>query len=345
LSTYRIALVPGDGVGGEVVAAARAVLDQVQSRQGGFRLAFRDYVAGRSAAASHGTALPPETLDGIRQSDAALLGALAGGSGPSATGELRKALDLYADVRPVKSCRGVWCLRPDIDIVFIRENTEGFLADRNLFAGQGEFMPSPDQVLSLRVLSRRGSERIARYAFEFARAHGRRKITVAHKANVLRMGCGFFLDVVRKVAGEYPDVELDDDYVDSIANGMIGAPERYDVVLTTNLFGDILSDEGSALVSNLVPTANIGPQVAVFRPVHEAKAKEAGLDIVNPLSAILCAAMMLRHLGESSAGAMVEAAVQDVLVEGRVKPRDLGGHSSTTDVTAAVCDKLIAFRG
>lgn len=345
MSTYQVALVPGDGVGREVLAAARRVLERVQETDGRFELAFRDYVAGRAAVGVSGTALPQETLDGIRASDAALLGALAGGGGRSPTGELRRALDLYADVRPVRSYRGAWAMRPDVDIVFIRENTEGFLADRNMFAGQGEFMPTPDTVMSLRVLSRRGSERIARFAFDFARSHGRKKITVAHKSNVLRMGCGFFLDVVRGVAKDYPDIVMDEELVDSIANAMIGGADKYDVVLTTNLFGDILSDEGSALVSNLVPTANIGPQVAVFRPVHEAKLKEADRDIVNPLSAILCAAMLLRQLGEEAGGRRIEAAVEAVLVDGKVRPQDLGGDSSTTEVTSAICEAIAVYRG
>ncbi len=346
MKTYRVALIPGDGVGREVVTAARQVLDRIQQADGRYRLAFQEYAAGQSAFEATGAVLPEETLAGIRQSDASLLGALAGGSpGPSPTGELRRKLDLYADVRPVRSYGGAWALRPDIDIVFIRENTEGFLADRNMVKGHGEVMPTEDMVLSMRVLTRRSSERIARYAFDFARVHGRRKVTVAHKANVLRMGCGFFLDIVRQVAKDYPDIELDDDYVDQIANSMIGSPDQYDVVLSTNLFGDILSDEGAALVSNLVPTANIGDGIALFRPLHEAKPAEAGRNVVNPLSAILCAGMLLRHLGETTDGQRVEAAVEDLLIAGKVRPQDIGGDSSTTEVTEAVCEKIKSQQG
>jgi isocitrate/isopropylmalate dehydrogenase len=344
---YNIALVPGDGVGEEVVAAARQVLEEVQKTAGQFRLNFKEYLAGKSAYDSLGTALPAESLRGMRQSDATILGALSAEliPPPSPTGQLRKELELFADVRPIKSFRGAWALRPDIDIICIRENMQGFLADRNMFKGHGEFMPTEDVVMSVRVLSRVNCERIARYAFEFARVQKRKKVTVAHKTNVLRMGCGFFLDIVRKVAEEFKDIRLEEEYADSIANNLIIAPEKYDVLLATNLFGDILSDEAAALVSNLVPTANIGPEAAVFRPIHEARLKEAGQNITNPLSAILCGSMMLRHLGELTAAQQIEDAVQDVLIKGAVRPRDLGGSSSLTEVTAAVCDKFKNYQG
>lgn len=347
MKQYEIVLIPGDGVGPEVVAAARQVLEQVEKRVGAFQFVFREYPAGKQAYDTYGTSLPEQTLAAMRESDAVLLGAMSTGlvPPPSPMGQLRKELDLYADVRPVKSFPGAWSLKPDIDIVCIRENTKGFLADRNLFKGYGEFMPTEDVVMSMRVLSRASIERVARYAFDFARSHQRKKVTAAHKANVLRYGDTFFLDIVKEVARDYPEIELTDEYVDTVANNLILAPESYDVILTTNMFGDIISDEAAALVANLVPTANIGPQAAVFRPVHEAKLEEAGKNIVNPLSTILCGSMLLRHLGEEKAAGIVDDAVAFVLTEGRQRTRDLGGQSSTAEVTEAICARINGTKG
>ncbi len=342
MKEYTIALVPGDGVGQEVVGSGRQVLERAEAVFGRFHLLFKEYPAGKLAYDATGQALPEETLQGMRQSDATLVGAMSTGlvPPPSPMGQLRKELDLYADVRPIKSYPGVWSLKPDIDLVCIRENTQGFLADRNLFKGYGEFMPTEDVVMSVRVLSRSGCVRIARYAFEYARAQGRKKVTVAHKANVLRFGCGFFLDLTRQVARDYPEIELTDEYIDSVANNLITKPEEYDVLLTTNMFGDVISDEAAALVSSLVPTANIGVEAAVFRPVHEAKLKEAGKNITNPLPTILCGSMLLQHLGEPEAAGAIDRAVAAVLAAGAVRTADLGGGSTTAEVTAAVCDNI-----
>ncbi|HYF82430.1 MAG TPA: isocitrate/isopropylmalate dehydrogenase family protein [Clostridia bacterium] len=340
---YTIALIPGDGIGEEVIAAAKEVLEVVQANSGDFKLEFEVYPAGQETYQRLGKALPQETLDGIRNTDAALIGALNANPAPapSPVGQMRKELDLYADVRPVMSWPGVWSLKPGIDLICIRENTEGFLADRNLHMGNGEFMPTEDVVMSVRVLTRQGSERIAKYAFELARKQNRNKITVIHKANVLRKGCGFFLEIVREIAKSYPDIELTDEYVDNTANQLILCPEKYDIILATNLFGDIISDEAAALVSNLVPSANIGKDCAVFSPVnHDGRMSEAGKDIANPLVHIICAAMMLEHLGEKEAGQTIYKAVKSVLADGVLKPRDLGGNSSTSQITSAICHRI-----
>ncbi|HWQ40839.1 MAG TPA: isocitrate/isopropylmalate dehydrogenase family protein [Desulfosporosinus sp.] len=342
MKKYKVALVPGDGIGKEVIEAVRQVLEETEKVLGGFALEFSEHQAGKSAYDSFGTPLPDSTLQAIKESNAAIMGAMSTGlvPPPSPMGQLRKELELYADVRPIKAFSGVWSLKPDIDIVSIRENTEGFLADRNLYKGYGEFMPTEDVVMSVRILTRKSCERIARYAFEFARAQGRKKITVAHKANVLRYGCSFFLDIVKQVALDYPEIELQDEYVDSVANNLIASPQNYDVLLTTNMFGDIISDEAAALVSSLVPTANIGPEAAVFRPIHEAKLKEAGQNITNPLPTILCGSMMLRYLSEFTAAEAIDSAVASVLKEGNIRTRDLGGKNSTTEVTAEICRKI-----
>ena len=338
MKTYNIALAPGDGVGAEVVGAAQKVLQQVEKLNFGFHLKFKEYACGKSAYDKEGNPLPEATVRGIQESDACIMGAMATGlvPPPSPMGQIRKLLDLYADVRPIKSYPGIWSLKPDIDIICIRENMEGFLADRNLFLGYGEFMPTEDSVLSLRVLTRYNCERIAKFAFEFAKAQGRKKITAAHKANVLRYGCSFFLDIVRSVGKNYPEIELEDEYVDTVANHLISQPERFDVILTTNMFGDIISDEAAALVSSLVPTANIGSNALIFRPVHEAKLKEAGKNITDPLPAILCGSMMLGYLGEKEAAKAIERAVTKVLSEGKIRSKDMGGSNSTEEITYAV---------
>lgn len=343
MKNYSIALIPGDGIGKEVIESARKVLETVEKCFGSFNIEFKEYAAGQEVYEKVGKSLPEETLDGIRKADAALIGALNANPSPaqSPVGQLRKALDLYADIRPVKAWPGVWALKPNIDLICIRENTEGFLADRNLFMGNGEFMPNEDVVMSVRVVTKKASEQIAKYAFEFARKQGRKKITVLHKANVLRKGCGFFLQIVREIAEGYPDIELNDEYVDNAANNLILCPEKYDIILTTNLFGDIISDEAAALVSNLVPSANIGEGCAVFSAVnHDGKASEAGKNTVNPLIHIICTGMILEYLGENQAGQAIYEAVKTVLREGLVKPLDLGGNSSTSNVTSEICSKI-----
>ncbi len=334
---HAIALLPGDGVGPELIEAARCVLERAKKRSGEFRLSFHEYPFGQKAYDDCGQALPEATLAGIKQSSATLLGAVSVARipSPSPVGFLRKELNLYADVRPVRSFQGAWSLKPDIDLVCIRENTEGFLADRSLYKGYGEFMPTPDLVMSLRVITRQASENIANFAFSYARKNQRKKITVLHKAAVLKEGCGFFLNIVREIGRNYPDIELTDEYIDSAANNLIAKPESYDILLTTNLFGDIISDEAAALVSSLVPTANIGPTNALFMPInHNPRPQDAGRGVVNPLGTILCAGMLLEHLGEAAAARSVQKAVEDSLINGMIANR------STAEITKAICDRM-----
>lgn len=342
MKEFKIALIPGDGVGPEVVESARKVMEAA-ARKGDVRFQFTEYMAGRIAYDRTKDALPTETLDGIRRSNAALLGGLSSElvPPPSPVGRLRKELGLYAEVCPIQSFAGVWRLREKLDLIVVREITQGFLADRNLYRGHGEFMPDEDTVLSLRVLTRRASERIARFAFDYAARLSRKRITVAHKANVLRMGDTFFLDICKSVAGNYPGIELEDEYVDSVARHLISWPERYDVLLTTNLFGDILLDEAAALVSSLVPTANFGEDCAVFRPVHEAMLDLAGKNVISPIPVILSAAMMAEHLGAFAVSASIRKSVREVLAKGSVKTRDLGGNATTTEMTQAIVEALL----
>lgn len=342
MKAFTIALVPGDGVGTEVVGATRQVLEALQHHRG-LQLKFSEYQAGKTAYEKTGDSMPAETLAGISGADATLMGAMATGlvPPPSPMGKLRKEMDLYADVRPVQSYPGVWCHRDNLDIIIIREATQGFLADRNLYKGNGEFMPDQDTVLSLRVLTRSACERIARFACDYALRLARKKITVAHKNNVLRMGDNFFLDICRAVAKNYPALQMNDEYIDTVANKLISHPEDYDVILTTNMYGDIVSDEAAALVSSLVPTANFGEHSAIFRPIHESLLDLAGRDIVNPVPTILCAVMMLSYLGATEAAADLKKAIGAVLARGKVRTADLGGKSSTTEVTKAIIAAIV----
>jgi isocitrate/isopropylmalate dehydrogenase len=342
MKTFRIALVPGDGVGKEVVGAAREVLEALAKKDGDFSLAFTEYPAGKTAYEKTADSMPADTLKGIAAADATLMGAMATGlvPPPSPMGKLRREMDLYADVRPIQSYPGVWCLKDDLDIIIIRETTQGFLADRNMYKGNGEFMPDKDTVLSLRVLTRYACERIARFACDYAVRLSRRKITVAHKANVLRLGDNFFLDICRETAKGYPGLTMNDEYIDTVANRLISRPESYDVILTTNMYGDVVSDEAAALVSSLVPTANFGKDGAIFRPIHESLLEIAGKNIVNPIPTVLCAMMMLDYLGAGKAAARLKKAVGTVLAGGSVKTADLGGKSSTSEMTAAIIAAL-----
>lgn len=337
MKQYNIALLPGDGVGPELIQSARQVFETVERKSKGFSLNFSEYPFGQRPYEDRGQAIPDQTLAGIKASHATLMGALSVENipSPSPVGFLRKELDLFADVRPIHSFPGAWCLKPNIDLVCIRENTEGFLADRNLYKGYGEFMPNKDQVMSLRVITRQACEKIAEFAFKYALTNQRKKITVLHKGNVLKLGCGFFLEIVSEISKKFPEIELTDEYIDSAANNLIVKPESYDILLTTNLFGDIISDEAAALVSSLVPTANIGPTNALFMPInHDPRPHEAGLGVVNPLGTILCTGLLLEHLGEIEAGQSVQKAVRKGLQAG------LLSECSTAEITNVICSKI-----
>lgn len=339
---HKIALLPGDGVGAEVIEASQKVLDAVASPGSEMVLDFTEYTVGREAYQKTGSALPQNVIDALPNFDAVMLGALSADSvpPPSPMGVLRRTFDLYADVRLIQNYPGVWSRKENIDIVCIRENIQGFLADRNTFKGYAEIMPTEDLVISFRILSRSNLERIAHFAFKYALKHGRKKITAAHKANVLSFGCGFFLDICREVAERYPEIEFNDLHVDAVANELISAPENFDIILSTNMFGDIIGDEAAALVSNLVPTGNLSDSCAIFRPAHEAKIEIEKQGTANPVPAILSASMMLQWLKELSASAAIKAAVRAVLAERKVLTPDLGGNNTGAQMTAAIIARI-----
>ncbi len=331
MTTYKLAVIPGPGIGAEVVTEAVRLLESTNLT---FDCHYMEI--GYEVFKKTGTPVPDEVLTEIRKTKACLFGATTTPVGvpgyKSAIITLRRALGLYANVRPAKSYPIAKSMK-DVDLVIVRENTEG------LYSGM-EF-ELPDSAYTLRVITRKATERITRFAFDLAMKR-RKKVTVVTKANVLRKSDGLFLEVSRKVAEDYPDVEVEEAFVDVTAMRLILKPHIFDVIVTSNLFGDILSDEAAGLVGGLglAPSANIGADYALFEPVHGSAPRLAGRGIANPMAAILASKMMLDYLGENRWAERVEKAVVSVLEEGKVLTPDLGGSSSTKQVTDAIIDAL-----
>ncbi|CDG66027.1 3-isopropylmalate dehydrogenase [Methanobacterium sp. MB1] len=325
---YKIAVIPGDGIGKEVMEATLHVLEAIDVE---FDYTFAD--AGDEYLEKTGVALPQETIDIVKASQACLFGA-AGESAADVIVKMRQELDLYANLRPVKSYPGTKSLFGNLDFVIVRENTEG------LYIGMEE--ETEEGATALRVITRKASEKICKYAFEYAKTTGRKKVTAVHKANVLKKTDGLFKETFYKVAEDYPDMELDDLYVDATAMFFITKPEMFDVIVTTNLFGDILSDEGAGLVGGLglIPSANIGDKQGLFEPVHGSAPGIAGKGIANPSAMILSAVLMLDYLEENEAARKIENALVDVLAEGKVVTPDMGGNASTMEMAAEIRSKL-----
>lgn len=325
---YKIAVIPGDGIGKEVMEATLHVLEVLDVE---FDYSFAD--AGDEYAEKTGIALPQETIDVVKKSQACLFGA-AGESAADVIVKMRQELDLYVNLRPVKSYPGTNSLFDNLDFVIVRENTEG------LYIGREEY--TEDGATALRVITKKASKRICRFAFEYARKTGRGKVTAVHKANVLKKTDGIFKDTFYNVARNYPEMELDDRYVDATAMFFITKPEMFDVIVTTNLFGDILSDEGAGLVGGLglIPSANIGENQGLFEPVHGSAPSHAGKGTANPSAMILSAVLMLDYLDENESARKLEDALVEVLREGKIVTKDLGGNSSTMEMAHEVRKKL-----
>ncbi len=323
---YRITLIPGDGTGPELVAAARRVLEAT-----GVEFDWEVQEAGADVMDKYGTPLPDAVIDSIRTNKVALKGPITtpiGAGFRSVNVAIRKILDLYANVRPAHSLKGIPVCHDNVDLVVVRENTEG------LYAGIEHDVIPDEAAESIRIITRRKSEQIVRFAFEYARANARRQVTAVHKANILKATDGLYLKVAREVAAGYPDVEFNDRIVDNMCMQLVQRPYEYDVLVCPNLFGDILSDLASGLVGGLgvAPGANIGHDLAVFEPVHGSAPKYAGMNKVNPTATILSGVLMLRHLGEVEAAGRVQAAVAAVIAEGRSVTYDL--KASRDDPTA-----------
>jgi isocitrate dehydrogenase (NAD+) len=330
---HEVVLIPGDGIGPEVTGAAREVLAAA-----GVDIRWREMAAGAAAAEACGTCLPDPVLEAIRETRVALKGPLTtpvGRGFSSANVALRRALDLYASVRPVRSIAGVPSPFRDVDLVVIRENTEG------LYSGI-EHLVVPGVVESLKVTTEQASLRIAEFAFSYALATGRTRVTAIHKANIMKMTDGLFLECARRVARRYPDINYEEMIVDAAAMHLVTRPHRFQVLLMENLYGDILSDLCAGLVGGLgvVPGANHGRDYAVFEAVHGSAPDIAGKGLANPAAVILSAALMLRHLGEEAAAARIEAATYTVLGDPACQTRDLGGEATTAQVTAAILAAL-----
>lgn len=326
---YDVTLIPGDGIGPEIATAARQVLEAT-----GVAFNWDVQEAGEHAMSAYGTPLPDVVLDSVRRNHVALKGPI---TTPVGTGfrsvnvALRKELDLFANLRPARTFRGVKTRFDDVDLVVVRENTE------DLYAGI-EHMVGPDAAESIKIITRRASQRIARYAFDYAVKHGRRKVTAVHKANIMKLSDGLFLESARQVAVDYPQIEFEDRIVDNMCMQLVQKPELYDVLVLPNLYGDIISDLCAGLVGGLgvAPGANIGEHGAVFEPVHGSAPKYAGQNKADPTAIILSGALMLEYLGEEDASKRVVRALAAVLAEGKNVTYDLGGQVGTAQMAEAI---------
>lgn len=332
-AVHRVTLIPGDGIGPEVALAARRVVDA-----SGAQIDWHVEEAGEAQMAREGTPLPERTIESVARDRVALKGPITTpvGSGfRSVNVALRKKFDLYANVRPVRTFPGVQSRYEGVDLVVVRENTE------DLYAGI-EHMIGDYAAESIKLITRRGSERIARYAFDYALRNGRHKVTAIHKANIMKCTDGLFLDTVRAVAAEYPQIEFTDEIVDAACMHVVQRPEAYDVLVLPNLYGDIMSDLCAGLVGGigLAPSANIGADCAIFEAVHGSAPKHAGKNDANPTALILSAAMMLRHLGETEAAGRIEGAVLALLRGGVKVTYDLGGGLGTSEFADAVIAEM-----
>jgi isocitrate dehydrogenase (NAD+) len=330
---HTITLIPGDGIGPEVVAAAVRVLSAT-----GLAFDWETESAGAAALGAEGSALPGRVLESIRRNKLALKGPTetpVGTGHRSVNVELRKTLDLYANLRPVRTLPGVKSRYDGVDLVVVRENTE------DLYSGL-EHVVVPGVVESLKIITEKASTRIARFAFEHAVRNGRRRVTAVHKANIMKLSDGLFLDCCRRVAAEHPAVKYDELIVDNTCMQLVLDPTRFDVLLLENLYGDIVSDLCAGFIGGLgmAPGANIGEQVAVFEAVHGSAPDIAGKNLANPIALVLSAAMMLDHLGEAEAARRVRAAVHGVLRDGVKLTRDLGGSAGTTEITEAIAARV-----
>jgi len=335
MPTHAITLIAGDGIGPEVTGAVVTILETA-----GLKAEWDAHPAGVLALERHGDTLPKVLLDSIQRTKVALKGPVTtpvGGGFTSVNVGLRKALDLFANLRPVWNIPSVPSHYTGIDLVIVRENTE------DLYSGL-EHEVVPGVVESLKIITEHASTRIGRFAFEYARKHGRTRVTAVHKANIMKMGDGLFLRSVKAVAADYPAITFDDRIVDAACMHLVMNPAQFDILVMPNLYGDIVSDLCAGLVGGLgvVPAANLGTDIGVFEAVHGSAPDIAGKGIANPMALLLSAVLMLRHLGEVAIADRVSRALGEVLDEGSVRTRDLGGSASTVEFTAAICRRLTA---
>ncbi|MBC7797768.1 MAG: isocitrate dehydrogenase (NAD(+)) [Pyrinomonadaceae bacterium] len=330
---YNITLIPGDGIGPEVTAATVRIIES-----SGIEFEWETQQAGAQALEKHGTTLPQVLLDSVRRNKVALKGPLTTPVGKGFTSVnvgLRKALDLYANVRPIRALPNVPCRYPELDLVIVRENTE------DLYAGI-EHQVVPGVIESIKIITEKASTRISKYAFEFARKENRKKVTAVHKANIMKMSDGLFLECFYNVAKDYPEIEADDKIIDNCCMQLVMNPEQFEVMVMENLYGDIVSDLCAGLIGGLglVPGANIGEIGAVFEAVHGSAPDIAGQGVANPTAVLMSAILMLKHIGERDAAERTEKAMLEVFADGKTITKDLGGTAKTADFANAIIDKL-----
>jgi isocitrate dehydrogenase (NAD+) len=335
MAKHKITLIPGDGIGPEITAAVVRIIEA-----SGVDVEWETQILGSQALDKFGTTLPEETIESIKRNKVALKGPQMTPVGKGFTSVnvgLRKALDLYANVRPVKTLPNVPSRYENVDLVIIRENTEG------LYSGL-EHTVIPGVVESLKIVTEKATTRICRYAFEYARENGRKKLTCIHKANIMKLSDGLFLECFNNVAKEYPDIEADNKIVDNCCMQLVIKPEQFDMLVLENLYGDIVSDLCAGLIGGLglAPGANIGEQGAVFEAVHGSAPDIAGQGIANPTALLMSATIMLRHIGENDAAARIEKAMLEVFADGRSLTRDLGGTAKTNEFARAIVEKIQA---
>ena len=335
MARHDITLIAGDGIGPEVTGAVVTILEAA-----GLQANWDSHLAGVLALERQGETLPKALLDSVRRTKVALKGPVTtpvGGGFTSVNVGLRKALDLFANLRPVWNIPGVPSRYSGVDLVIVRENTE------DLYSGL-EHEVVPGVVESLKIITADASTRIARFAFEHARGHARRRVTAVHKANIMKLGDGLFLRSVRGVAEQYPDITFDDRIVDAACMQLVVDPGQFDILVLPNLYGDIVSDLCAGLVGGLgvVPGANVGTEIGVFEAVHGSAPDIAGKGVANPTALLLSALLMLRHIGEATIADRISTALGRVFADDQIRTRDLGGSASTAEFTNAICRRLAA---
>ena len=344
----KIGILEGDDIGLEVVPECVKVMRAAAARTG-LDLDWHPVPIGRKALDTLGSTLPEGTLDKLDTLDGWVLGPIGHQAYPKSAINphpiLRKHYDLFANIRPAKSYPGLPALYQDVDLVIVRENNEGFPPDRNVFMGNGEFRPTPDTTISVRVITRQASSKVARASFELARTRPRKKLTSVHKDTVFKLGCGMFAEECRKLAREYPDVAYDEVLVDTFAMKLVMKPQQFDVIVTTNTFGDILSDAAAGLVGGLglAPALSAGPERAMAQATHGSAPDIAGRNIANPYAMIMSGQMLLAWLGHKhnepkavEAAGIMERAMERIIRAGQVLTRDLGGQATTRQMGDAI---------
>lgn len=358
MAEYKIGILKGDDIGLEVVPVAVEVVKAAVEKYNGVRIDWVDLPVGYPSYLENGETLPKKTFDKLYDLDGWILGPIGHMSYPKDDPKainphpiLRRSFDLASNIRPTKSYKNIPTLHQDVDLVIVRENNEGFQPDRNMYKGKAEFMPTPDMALSMRVITERNSEMVARTAFELARQRGgKKKVTAIHKNTVFKLTCGLFVDTCREVSREYPDIEFDTAVVDTFAMHLVMHPQKYDVVVTTNMYGDILSDEAAGLVGGLgmAPGLCIGPKYAMAQATHGSAPDIAGKHIANPYALVISAQMLLSWLGNLKGDAEavqasknIESAVNKVLSDKKNVTPDLEGKSTTEEMGRAICEAIL----